>query len=80
MMSNTDVSPDDRLVTIGQKVYMGGCGAQLVFVLLFCGIIIRLHIKTTKECRHDIDMRRPQLLAWVMFAVLMMITVSWEHG
>ena len=79
MMSNTDTSPNDPVVKIGQKVYMGGCGAQLGFVLLFCGIIARLHVKITRDRVPDIPLRPVRLLTWVMFVVLMMIVVSQPH-
>ncbi|KAL6863347.1 hypothetical protein ACO1O0_003596 [Amphichorda felina] len=73
MMSVTDLADDNPIITIGKRLYMGGCGAQLGFVILFCVIIVRLHIKAKRELRGDMNMRRPIVLAWVMFAVLMMI-------
>lgn len=80
MMSVTDLADDNPIISIGKRLYMGGCGAQLGFVILFCVIIVRLHIKAKRELRGDMNMRRPIVLAWVMFAVLMMIIVSHQHG
>ena len=82
MMSITDLADDSPIIIAGKKVYMGGCGAQLGFILLFCVIIVRIHVKIKKELRGDMDMRRPLMLVWIMFAVLMMIIVSSspKHG
>lgn len=79
IMSNTDSSPNDPLIKIGRNVFIGGCGAQLGFVLLFCGIIARLQVKTAKEKRSGLPLKQVRLLSWAMLAVLLLIVVGHGH-
>ncbi len=72
-MSQQDASPN--VTRIGQKVYMGGVGAQLGFIVVFCCMMVRLFIKMRREPRQDINMLRPLGLFVVTFASLVLIMV-----
>ncbi|KAF9874629.1 RTA1 domain-containing protein [Colletotrichum karsti] len=75
MMSNTDVSPDDPILRIGQKVYMSGCGVQLAFIIVFCGLMGRFYVKMRRAQRLDLNMKRVKALVWVMYVVLFLIII-----
>lgn len=76
MMSNTDVSPDDPILLIGKHVYMGGCGLQLGFIVIFCGLMGRFYVKMRRAQRFDLDVRRTRAMVWVVYVVLVLIVVS----
>lgn len=74
MMSNEDVT--SSIVRTGQQVYMAGCGVQLGFILLFCGMMGRLRFKMSRDSRPVPNLGQVKLLIWIMFAVLTLIIVS----
>jgi hypothetical protein len=76
MMSNTDVPADAPEIRNGQHIYMAGCGAQLGFILIFCGLMVRVYTKIMKTPRLTANIRRPRLLMWTFFAVLFLVVVS----
>nr|XP_036580331.1 RTA1 domain-containing protein [Colletotrichum truncatum]KAF6788243.1 RTA1 domain-containing protein [Colletotrichum truncatum] len=76
MMSNTEVAADDPIVRNGQRVYMIGCGLQLGFVVIFCILMGRFYFKMIRAQRFDLNMKRVKALVWVMYAVLLLIVVS----
>ncbi|TQN68315.1 putative lipid transporter atnI, partial [Colletotrichum shisoi] len=75
MMSNTDVSPDDPILRIGKHVYMSGCGLQLGFVVVFCGLMGRFYVKMRRAQRFDLDVRRIKAMVWVVYVVLVLIVI-----
>jgi hypothetical protein len=74
MMSDDDVT--SSIVRTGQKVYMVGCGVQLGFILVFCGMMGRLRFKMSRDSRPVPNLGQVKLLIWIMFAVLTLIVVS----
>ncbi|WQF85688.1 Putative RTA-like protein [Colletotrichum destructivum] len=75
MMSNTDVSPDDPILRIGKHVYMSGCGLQLGFIVIFCGLMGRFYVKMRRAQRFDLDVRRIKAMVWVVYVVLVLIVI-----
>lgn len=74
MMSQEDTTKP--IVRTGQKVYMGGCGAQLGFILIFCGMMGRLWVKMRHDTSPGLNVRRVMLLFYVTLVVLLLIVVS----
>lgn len=73
MMSNEDITSDT--VRIGQKLYMGGCGAQLCFILIFCGMMARFKVKMHRDSRPIRNVGQVRVLFWVLYVVLGLIVV-----
>jgi hypothetical protein len=59
---------------MGLHVYMGGVGAQQLFVLIFVVCAIVFHLKIIRQQRPD--MKKALLLLYVLYACLALITVS----
>lgn len=76
MMSNTEAASDDPILRTGKQVYMIGCGLQLAFIVVFCGLIGRFYVKMRRAQRFDLDLKRIGAMVLVMFAVLILIIVS----
>lgn len=76
MMSNTEVSSDDPILRTGQQLYMSGCGLQLAFIVVFCGLMGRFYVKMQQAQRFDLDLKRVKALVWVMYVVLVLVIVS----
>ncbi|KAM0284287.1 hypothetical protein ACHAQH_002080 [Verticillium albo-atrum] len=66
---------DERLMRIGQYIYVGGCGAQLLFIVIFCALMARLYVKMGRAGRLDLKMRLVRVLFWALPAVLVFIMV-----
>ncbi|GJC78462.1 putative lipid transporter atnI [Colletotrichum liriopes] len=75
MMSNTEVSSDDPILRTGQQVYMSGCGLQLAFIVVFCGLMGRFYVKMRRAQRFDLDVKRIKAMVWVMYVVLVLIII-----
>ncbi|KZL79386.1 rta1 domain-containing protein [Colletotrichum incanum] len=75
MMSNTEVSSDDPILRTGQQVYMSGCGLQLAFIVVFCGLMGRFYVKMRWAQRFDLDVKRIRAMVWVMYVVLVLIII-----
>ncbi|GKT45369.1 putative lipoate-protein ligase A [Colletotrichum spaethianum] len=75
IMSNTEVSPDDPILRTGQQVYMAGCGLQLAFIVVFCGLMGRFYVKMQRAQRLDLDVKRIKAMVWVMYVVLVLIII-----
>ncbi|KAM5347966.1 hypothetical protein ACJ41O_007790 [Fusarium nematophilum] len=64
---------DQNLIRIGQKIYMGGVGAQLGIIVIFSGLTSFFYVKLRQiEGR---DMGRMKWLIWTMLLVLAMILI-----
>ncbi|KAM0329239.1 hypothetical protein ACHAQA_004541 [Verticillium albo-atrum] len=66
---------DDDLTRTGQYIYVGGCGAQLLCIVIFCGLMSRLHIKMVRADRVDLRMKLIKVLFWALFTVLVFIMI-----
>ncbi|GKT70377.1 RTA1 domain-containing protein [Colletotrichum tofieldiae] len=75
MMSNTEVSSDDPILRTGQQVYMSGCGLQLAFIVVFCGLMGRFYVKMRRAQRFDLDVKRIKAMVWVKYVVLVLIII-----
>ncbi|KAH0443821.1 RTA1 domain-containing protein [Colletotrichum camelliae] len=75
MMSNTEVSSDDPILRTGQQLYMSGCGLQLAFIVVFCGLMGRFYVKMQQAQRFDLDLKRVKALVWVMYVVLVLVII-----
>ncbi|KAF4826517.1 putative lipid transporter atnI [Colletotrichum tropicale] len=73
MMSNTEVSSDDPILRTGQQLYMSGCGLQLAFIVVFCGLMGRFYVKMQRAQRFDLDLKQVKALVWVMYVVLVLV-------
>lgn len=74
LMSNDD--PGASLIRTGQYIYMGGCGAQLAFILVFCAMMGRFTTKIERDSRPILNMAQVRMLVWALYAVLSFIVVS----
>lgn len=59
---------------LGLHIYMGGVGAQQLFVLFFVVCAIFFHLKIRRQQRPDL--KKAVLLLYVLYASLALITVS----
>jgi hypothetical protein len=59
---------------MGLHIYMGGVGAQQLFVLIFIVCAIFFHVKIIRQQRSDL--KEALLLLYVLYACLALITVS----
>lgn len=72
MAAGEDISYDTQM--IGLHIYMGGVGAQQLFVLMFIACAIHFHLKIRRQQRSDAN--KALLLLYVLYACLALITVS----
>ncbi|KAK1718048.1 RTA1 domain-containing protein [Colletotrichum acutatum] len=75
MMSNTETASDDPILRTGKQVYMIGCGLQLAFIVVFCGLMGRFYAKMRRAQRFDLDLKRIGAIVLVMFVVLVLIII-----
>jgi hypothetical protein len=75
------ISPgaDEKLRDTGLHVYQAGIGIQQAFVILFIVVIVGFHramLAMEKSGWRDSHQRKWKLMVWVLYFVLLMITVS----
>ncbi|KAK1446864.1 RTA1 domain-containing protein [Colletotrichum cuscutae] len=58
MMSNAEVASDDPILRTGKQVYMIGCGLQLAFIIVFCGLMGRFYVKMRRAQRFNLNLKR----------------------
>ncbi|OHF00539.1 RTA1 domain-containing protein [Colletotrichum orchidophilum] len=75
MMSNTEATSDDPILRAGKQVYMTGCGLQLAFIVVFCGLMGRFYVKMRQAQRFDLNLKRIRAMVLVMFVVLVLIII-----
>jgi hypothetical protein len=76
LMSNDGTESDRKLIDIGKKIYMAGCGAQLGFIIVFIGLMVRVYMKMRATPSLEANMSRAMLLFWALIGVLLFIVVS----
>ncbi|KAK3935800.1 RTA1 domain-containing protein [Diplogelasinospora grovesii] len=73
LMSNNGDPGSANLISIGQKVYMAGVGAQGLFIIVFGGLIWTFYTKLHQSM--DRPVKRVKMLIWVLFVVLVLIVI-----
>ncbi|CAH0024460.1 unnamed protein product [Clonostachys rhizophaga] len=75
LMSNDGAESDQNLIDIGKKIYMAGCGAQLGFIIVFIGLMVRVYMKMRATPSLEANMSRAMLLFWTLIGVLLFIVM-----
>ncbi|KAK1707919.1 RTA1 domain-containing protein [Colletotrichum lupini] len=75
MMSNTEAASGDPILRTGKQVYMIGCGLQLAFIIVFCGLMGRFYVKMRRAQRFNLNLKRIGAMVLVMFVVLVLIII-----